>query len=45
VIYGAGAERRETVELTGETTSVFYVVPFEPKRIEIDPQERIFRWK
>lgn len=45
VIYGAGGERRETVEVVDETTSVFYVVPFEPKRIEIDPLGRIFRWK
>jgi len=45
VIHGAGDSHRETVELDGETTSVFYIVPFEPTRIEIDPLERLFRWK
>lgn len=45
VIHGAGEERRETVEIADEVTSVFYDLPFEPKRIEIDPLERIFRWK
>jgi hypothetical protein len=45
VIYGAGDEHRETIEVADEVTSVFYVLPFEPKRIEIDPLNRIFRWK
>lgn len=45
VLAGAGGERRETVEVADETTSVFYVVPFSPTRIEIDPLDRIFRWK
>jgi len=45
VIRGGAGERRETIEIADETTAVFYVVPFEPKRIEIDPQNRIFRWK
>jgi aminopeptidase N len=45
VIYGPGDERRETVEIADEATSLFYVLPFEPKRIEVDPLNRIFRWK
>jgi hypothetical protein len=45
VVYGPGGETRETIEAAEETTSVLYVVPFEPKRIEIDPLNRIFRWK
>lgn len=45
VVYGPGGEKRETIEVADEATSVFYVVPFEPKRIEIDPLNRIFRWK
>ncbi|HZN53972.1 MAG TPA: hypothetical protein VFB67_01505, partial [Candidatus Polarisedimenticolaceae bacterium] len=45
IIHGAGESHRETVELDDETTSVFYVVPFEPTRIEIDPLNRLFRWK
>lgn len=45
VVYGPGDERRETIEVADETTSVFYIVPFEPKRIEVDPLDRIFRRK
>lgn len=45
VLYGPGEEHRETVEIDGETTSVFYVLPFEAKRLEIDPLDRIFRRK
>ncbi len=45
VIHGAGEEHRETIEVADEVTSVFYLLPFEPKRIEIDPLDRIFRWK
>jgi hypothetical protein len=45
VIHGAGGERRETVEISGASTSVHYVVPFEPRRVEIDPLRRIFRWE
>ena len=44
VIHGPGAEHRETVEIDAESTAVFYVVPFEPTRLEIDPHGRIFRW-
>lgn len=43
VIHGAGAERRESVEIDAATTSVRYVVPFEPRRLTIDPLHRIFR--
>lgn len=43
VIHGAGAERRETVEIDAPTTSVRYVVPFEPRRLTLDPLNRIFR--
>jgi hypothetical protein len=46
VLYGpSGGEHRETVEVAGDATSVFYIVPFEPTRIEVDPLDRIFRWK
>ncbi|HEX4825069.1 MAG TPA: hypothetical protein VFV19_12245 [Candidatus Polarisedimenticolaceae bacterium] len=45
VLYGPGGEQRETVEIDDASTSVFYIVPFEPKRVEIDPLDRIFRWK
>jgi hypothetical protein len=45
VIYGPGNEHRETVEIVDETTNVFYVLPFEPKRLEIDPLNRLFRRK
>jgi len=45
VIDGPGGERRETIETAEEATSVFYVVPFEATRIEVDPLNRIFRWK
>jgi len=45
VIYGPGNEHRETVEIADDSTSVFYVLPFEPKRIEIDPLNRLFRRK
>jgi hypothetical protein len=45
VIYGPGDEKRETIEVADEITSVFYVVPFPPTRIEVDPLNRIFRWK
>jgi hypothetical protein len=45
VIYGSGSEHRETVEIVEETTKVFYVLPFEPKRLEVDPLNRLFRRK
>ena len=45
VVYGSGEEHRETIEVAEPVTRVFYVLPFDPKRIEIDPLNRIFRWK
>jgi hypothetical protein len=45
VVYGAGQEHRETIEVAEPATRVFYVLPFAPTRIEIDPLNRIFRWE
>jgi hypothetical protein len=45
VIYGPGDEHRETVEIDSDSTAVFYILPFEPKRIELDPLGRIYRRK
>lgn len=44
VLHGPGREHRETVEIDGETTSVFWVLDFEPLRVEVDPARRLFRW-
>ena len=38
-----GGERRETVELTGDTTAVYYLMDFEPLRLEVDPLGRLFQ--
>jgi hypothetical protein len=43
VFVGAGEEHRETIMVEAETTSLYYVLPFEPKRLEVDPQRRIFQ--
>jgi hypothetical protein len=43
VLHGPGQSHRETVEVTDPTTSVFYILPFEPTRIELDPLDRIYR--
>lgn len=44
VLYGPGREHRETVDIEGETTSPFWVLDFEPLRVEVDPSRRLFRW-
>lgn len=38
-----GALRRETVELTGDSTVVYYLLDFEPLRLEVDPLGRWFQ--
>jgi len=45
IIYGAGFERRETIEVAQPSSNVFYILPFAPKRVELDPLNRIFRRK
>lgn len=40
-----GAEQRETVEIEEATTPLVYVLPFRVHRVEIDPLDRIFRWR
>jgi hypothetical protein len=42
VLYGPGQSHRETVEVSDATTTVYYVLPFEPTRIELDPLDRIY---
>jgi len=42
VFVGAGQEHREVVELTEPEVNVFYLLPFEPRRVEIDPLNRWF---
>jgi hypothetical protein len=41
---GAGAEHVETLQIEEERTSLVYVLPFEPSRVEVDPHGRLFRW-
>jgi len=45
VIYGAGEEHRETIEVAEPATIVIYILPFAPRRVEVDPRHRIFRRK
>lgn len=44
VFLGPGEEHRETIEVDEETTTPFYVLPFEPVRVDLDPGHKIFRW-
>ncbi len=44
VLLGPGVEHRVTLDVTDEKTSPFYVLPFKPLRVEIDPGHKIFRW-
>lgn len=44
VFRSAAEEHRETVQVDDEVTTPFYVLPFEPVRVEIDPLDRIFKW-
>lgn len=43
VLHGPGEEHRETVKIEEKVTSVYYVLPFKPARVEIDPLGRIFQ--
>ena len=45
VFVGRGQEHRETVHVDGEMTSVFYILPFQPLRVEIDPYRKLFMRK
>lgn len=46
VLHGEdGAEKRETVEIEEATTPLVYVLPFRVRRVEVDPLDRIFRWR
>jgi hypothetical protein len=40
---GPGEEHREVLDVSQEVTSVFYVLPFQAARVEIDPLHRIYR--
>ncbi len=43
---GRGGEtRRQVIHIDEETTSVFYDLPFEPVRVELDPLGKLFRRK
>jgi len=43
VFHGAGETHREILDVSDETTAVFYVLPFRAARIEVDPLDRIYR--
>ena len=43
VLHGAESSRRETVRIEKEQTSLYYVLPFEPRRLELDPLGKLFR--
>jgi hypothetical protein len=43
VLHGAETDRRETVRIEEEETSLYYVLPFEPRRLELDPLGKLFR--
>jgi hypothetical protein len=45
VFHGPGQSHRETVDVSAETTAVFYVLPFEPARVEVDPLGKLYRFK
>ncbi len=40
---GPGRVHREVVEIDSEKTTPFYVLPFEPRRVEVDPGRKIYR--
>lgn len=44
VFLGPGEEHREIIEVDQETTTPFYILPFEPVRLDLDPGHKIFRW-
>lgn len=43
VFEAPGQTHREVVEVESEKTTPFYVLPFEPRRVEVDPGGRIYR--
>ncbi len=45
ILRSADEEHREVVDVDEEVTSTYYVLSFEPVRVEVDPLDRIFRWK
>jgi aminopeptidase N len=44
VFFGPGTSHSEVIIVNSETTSLVYDLPFEPRRVEVDPKGRIFRW-
>lgn len=44
VFEGPGEEHREVVEVEAEKTTPFYVLPFEPRRVRVDPGGKIYRY-
>lgn len=44
VFEGPGRSHRERVEVETEKTTPFYVLPFEPRRVEVDPNGKIYRY-
>jgi hypothetical protein len=45
VFVGIGQEHHEVIQVDGERTAVFYVLPFEPLRVKIDPLGKLFQRK
>ena len=45
VFLGPGESHREVIEVSEENTSVYYTLPFKPVRVEVDPADKIFRWR
>lgn len=43
VLRGVDAERRETLRTSEERLDVFYVLPFRPARLEVDPAGTLFQ--
>lgn len=44
VFLGVGREHRETIDIDEPRTALVYDLPFEPVRVELDPNRKIFRW-
>jgi hypothetical protein len=42
VLLGPGQQHRETIRLEDELTTVYYILPFEPVRLRVDPLNRLF---
>jgi hypothetical protein len=43
VFHGAGESHRQTLDVVDQTTAIFYILPFRPARVELDPLNRIYR--